>query len=135
MYSSSQSRSKRALHKLQRIDWLGTALFTAGGILVLLALNWGSNDVWNSAKVIVGFVIGGVLLIICAIWQYILESKAESGEKHPSRRTWPNPLIPLAVFRSYDVCAAQYVSYICGMIMLVVFYFVAIFMVSFLLSN
>jgi hypothetical protein len=37
-------------------------------------------------------------------------------------------MIPLDVFRSYDVCAVQYASFISGMVMLVMFYFVAIFM-------
>lgn len=37
-------------------------------------------------------------------------------------------MIPLEVFRSYDVCAVQYASFVSGMVMLVMFYFVAIFM-------
>jgi len=34
----------------------------------------------------------------------------------------------LEVFRSYDICAVQYVSFVSGMVMLVMFYFVATFM-------
>jgi hypothetical protein len=131
VYSSSQSRSMRAFYKLRCVDWLGTALFTAGGILILLALNWGSNEVWDLIKVVLGFAVGAVLLIIGVVWQYILESKTDSRERRSSQRKWPNPLIPLTVFRFYDVCATQYVSYICGMVTLVVFYFVTIFTVPF----
>jgi hypothetical protein len=36
-------------------------------------------------------------------------------------------MLPLDVFRYYDVIAVQYCSFVGGMIMLVMFYFVAIF--------
>lgn len=50
--------------KLKEIDYLGTALLTAGLVLVLLALtSGGSQFPWNSAAIICFFVIGGFLLI------------------------------------------------------------------------
>lgn len=41
----------------------------------------------------------------------------------------PTPLIPLSLFASYDVCATELAAFTAGMVMIVLFYFVAIFMV------
>jgi hypothetical protein len=57
------------LNRFLCIDWVGTFFFVAGGILVLLALNWGSSDGWNAARVIVSFIVGGCLFIACLAWE------------------------------------------------------------------
>lgn len=56
---------------------------------------------------------------------------AEGGGsgKRLSRWFTADAMIPLAVFQSYDVCATQFAAFTSGMVMLVIFYFVAIFMV------
>lgn len=116
------------LTNVLRIDWIGAALFMAGGILILLALNWGSTERWNTAKVIVCFVVGGLLMTACISWEYILERKEEIATSKPFSSFYTDPMIPLALFRSLDVCVVQYATFVSGMIMLVMFYFVAIFM-------
>ncbi|KAI8865550.1 MFS general substrate transporter [Ramicandelaber brevisporus] len=51
--------------KLARIDFLGIAVFVAGIVCILLALSWGGGTYpWNSARVIVLFCVGGVLLLV-----------------------------------------------------------------------
>lgn len=126
--------------KLALIDWVGTFLFVSGGILVLLALNWGPNDNWKTARVIVNLVLGALLIILCILWEILLE--------HHHRSPWPSPngagasdhiytqhtavfrarpMIPLELFTSYDMCVVQYGSFISGIVMFVMFYFVAIF--------
>ncbi|KAF8212355.1 major facilitator superfamily domain-containing protein [Mycena galopus ATCC 62051] len=125
---SNSSPIKDKLHNLGRMDFLGAILFIAGGILILLALNWGSTNEWNSAKVIACFVVGGVLMIIFVLWQNVLQSRLESGAATASSRLRSEPMIPMEVFRSYDNCAVQYGSFVSGMVMLVMFYFIAIFM-------
>ncbi len=114
--------------KVLRIDWIGAALFMAGGILILLALNWGSTEKWNSVKVIVCFVIGGLLVIACLAWEYFLERKEVTATSETFSAFYTDPMIPLALFKSLDVCVVQYAIFVSGMIMLVMFYFVAIFM-------
>lgn len=114
--------------KFLRIDWVGTFFFIGGGILILLALNWGSSDVWKSAKVIVCFVVGGLLFGICIFWEYILERQETASTPSKYRVLWADPMLPLEVFRSYDVCAVQYGAFVGGMVMISMFYFVAIFM-------
>ncbi|TCD69811.1 hypothetical protein EIP91_006124 [Steccherinum ochraceum] len=115
--------------RLLQVDWIGATLFTGAGILVLLALNWGSSEKWNSAKVIASWVVGGVLFIAFMIWEYILEYKIDQGYENRSsaRGIFVDPMIPLSLFRSADVCIVQYATFVTGIIMLVMFYFVAIF--------
>ncbi|PSR81138.1 hypothetical protein PHLCEN_2v6473 [Hermanssonia centrifuga] len=128
---STQSHSKMQsfVDKLLRVDWIGAALFMAGGILVLLALNWGSNEKWNSVKVVVCFVLGGILIVAFLGWEYVLEMQEESPMPSSIRLFHTDPMIPLALFRSLDVCIVQYGTFVSGMIMLVMFYFVAIFFI------
>lgn len=117
------------LSKVVEIDWVGGALFMAAGILILLALNWGSTEEWNTAKVIACFVIGGVLLVAFAVWERHIQRRAGyAGESTLRRALYTKPMIPLELFKSLDLCIDMYGVFVGGMITLVMFYFVAIFM-------
>ncbi|KAI0789133.1 major facilitator superfamily domain-containing protein [Abortiporus biennis] len=117
------------LRKLLCIDWIGAFLFIAGGILILLALNWGSTQEWGTAKVIACFVVGGVTIIAFLIWQYILDRHERSIDDNIKNSVfYTEPMIPLQLFKSFNLCAVQFATFVSGMIMLVMFYFVAIFM-------
>jgi hypothetical protein len=124
-----------------RIDWYGIHLFVGAGVLIILGLNWGSTDDWKTPRVIVSLSVGVLLLLICLRWQGRLErsvrpSSSNQGYVDPEARQDPRksslariePLLPLEVFRSYNVCAVQCGSFVSGMVMLVMLYFVAIFM-------
>lgn len=126
--------------RLALIDWVGTFLFVSGGILVLLALNWGPNDNWKSGRVIVNIVLGAILITFCLFWEILLERRLPSPSSSPNG-TSPSsqiqarytgvfsarPMLPIEFFTSYDMCVVQYGSFISGIIMFVMFYFVAIF--------
>ncbi len=116
--------------RLLRIDWVGAFVFIAGGVLLLLALNWGSNEEWNSPKVIVCFILGGLLMAACLFWEWFLEGHqhTDTVKKNSSALFLAEPMIPLAIFTSYDVCAVLAASFVSGMVMIVMLYFVAIFM-------
>lgn len=116
------------VEKLLRVDWVGAALFVAAWILLLLALNWGSSTVWKSARVIVCFVIGGILFTTCMYWQYYLEKVQLSPVGIKNRILAVDPMIPLEVLRSFNVCVVCFASFVEGSIMLVVMYFTSIFM-------
>jgi drug/metabolite transporter superfamily protein YnfA len=122
----SNSRLDTWLAKLVLIDWIGTFLFISGGILILLALNWGPDDNWKTARVIANVVIGGILIILCLIWEIVLERKrlSPSGETGIYRAY---PVVPIEMFTSYDICVTQFGSFVSGIVMFVMFYFVAIF--------
>ncbi|KAI0779706.1 MFS general substrate transporter [Fomes fomentarius] len=113
--------------KLLRIDWVGALLFMGAGITLLLALNWGSDDEWGSARVIACLVVSGVLYVAWVAWEYVLERKQRSDKtsRNPLMRT--DPMIPLELLSSVDLCIAQFATFVSGMVMIVMFYFVAIF--------
>ncbi|KAL0068542.1 hypothetical protein AAF712_004256 [Marasmius tenuissimus] len=117
--------------KFLKVDWIGAFFFIAGAILILLGLNWGSTEKWNSPKVIICFVIGGILILPCAIWEYVLEKQKDRVTPSSKARASvlsAYPMIPLEIFRNYDVVTVQAASFAGGMVMIVMFYFVAIFM-------
>ncbi|KAI0630259.1 MFS general substrate transporter [Trametes polyzona] len=123
------------LQRTLRIDWIGAFFFMVAGILLLLALNWGSSDGWDTARVIVSFVVSGVVYIIWTAWELFLERNIAVDAANPSPGTrstlgqllHTEPMIPLTLFKSPDLCIVQYATFINGMVMLVMFYFVAIF--------
>ena len=125
-----QSGQETFAQKLLRIDWIGALLFMGAGITLLLALNWGSSAEWSSARVIACFVVSGVLYIVWVAWEYVLERKQKSARtsRNPLMRT--DPMIPLELFRSRDLCIAQYATFVSGMVMIVMFYFISNFFTS-----
>lgn len=57
--------------KLAKIDYLGTFLLVSGLVLVLLGLTFGGVDFpWDSATVIVCFVLGGILVVVFSVWNF-----------------------------------------------------------------
>ncbi|CAN3376600.1 hypothetical protein DIURU_002651 [Diutina rugosa] len=63
--------------KLGRIDFIGTFFLTVSTVLLLLAISFGGVAFpWRSAAVICCFVIGGVMGIVFAVWNFV-------WSKHP----------------------------------------------------
>lgn len=140
-----------------RIDVVGAILFIIFGITVLLGLNWGSTGTWNDTKVIACLAVGGGTLIIFIIWEYLVDhsadhlavtyhsdvespykndgSQTKAGNRARAARLSPSftritdPMLPMTMFRSYDIIATDFATMASGMIMLGIFYFVAIFFV------
>ncbi|KIJ28884.1 hypothetical protein M422DRAFT_189144 [Sphaerobolus stellatus SS14] len=126
----SPSRKESLREKVIRIDTLGASLFIVGGILVLLGLNWGSTVAWNAARVIASLVLGGLCIVVFIAWEWIADrnnTRAELQGDSPTSWKRPEVMIPLEVFKNYDVCATQFAAFTSGMVMLVNFYFLAIF--------
>jgi hypothetical protein len=105
-----------AVARLLRIDWIGALFFVVAGILILLALGWGSTEGWASTRVIISFVIGGSLAVACLVWEYLLERQETASVPFGLRVFWADPMLPLDVFRSYDVCTVQFASFVSGML-------------------
>jgi hypothetical protein len=145
---------------LSRIDFVGATLFVACGILILLGLNWGSTERWDDIKVIVCLAVGGVLLLLFIVWEYVVDhsldhllyvhlNRGDVEYAHqgyaaqqqklglrsrfarfaPSFTHVTDPMVPMNMFRSYDIVATNFASMCGGMVMLGIFYFVAIFYV------
>lgn len=60
-------------HLLGKLDPIGTILFLPAIVCLLLALQWGGNQyAWGNWRIIVLFVVAGVLLLAfggCQVWQ------------------------------------------------------------------
>ncbi|KAK6201088.1 multidrug-resistance transporte [Scheffersomyces amazonensis] len=58
--------------KIKKIDFIGTGLVSAGLILILLALTFGSSyeHKWNSGIIVSFFVVGTVLLVGFVVWNF-----------------------------------------------------------------
>lgn len=122
------AKSTTWIIKLALIDWIGTFLFILGGILILLALNWGPDDDWKTVRVIVCLVIGIIVFAACILWEVVLERKHQAPIVAISALYNAQPMLPLELFRSYDICVLQYGCFVSGIVMFVMFYFVALFM-------
>ncbi|KAI0064675.1 MFS general substrate transporter [Artomyces pyxidatus] len=115
------------VQRLLLLDWIGTFLFVAAGILILLALNSGSTIGWDDVEVIVSFAVGGVAFALCIGWESVLQRSQRL--QSPSRHIALNvvPMLPLDIFASWDVIAVSASAFVGGMILLVMFYFLSIF--------
>ncbi|EDK37167.2 hypothetical protein PGUG_01265 [Meyerozyma guilliermondii ATCC 6260] len=78
--------------KLKLIDYWGTFLFTSGLVVLLLAITFGSGNeyAWNSAAIIVCFILGTLALIVWCIYNF---------------RFSKNPLLPWEAVRIIQVSA------------------------------
>lgn len=57
--------------ELKQFDYIGTFFFISGCVILLLAITFGSSDfAWDSGAVISCFVLGPILLIIFAVWNF-----------------------------------------------------------------
>ncbi|KAF9237176.1 major facilitator superfamily domain-containing protein [Melanogaster broomeanus] len=110
----SSNRANTCISKLVFIDWIGTFLFIAGGILVLLALGWGPNDNWKTARVIANVIIGAILIILCLIWEIVLERKhlSPAGKIGVFRA---RPMMPIEMFTSSSEAGIQLLYFAPGL--------------------
>ncbi|CAG8614109.1 17979_t:CDS:10 [Acaulospora morrowiae] len=112
--------------KLTRIDWLGMFVITSSTLATLLALQWGGSDyAWNSALVIILFVLGGLGFILFAYIEGFIAVE---------------PIIPVRLFRDRTVvsCSIQNFFYSIGLyecIFFVPLFFQAIYQDSALASG
>ncbi len=82
-----------------KIDYLGAATITASVVALLLALSWvGSGDAWDAARVVAGFVVSAVLLVMFIA----VELRA------------PEPIIPLWLFKNRVFSSAAMLMFLVG---------------------
>ena len=64
------SPSKPVWQKLRQFDWFGTLAFVPSILCLLLALQWGgSKYAWDDARIIVLFILFGILIIVFTLIQ------------------------------------------------------------------
>jgi MFS family permease len=58
------------LSRLKKLDWIGTAILVAGVVCVMIGITTGGTDyAWDSALIISFLTVGGVLLVVFAVWE------------------------------------------------------------------
>lgn len=131
---------------MQRVDWFGTVIFCGAGILLLLALSLGSSveaKGFAAPVVIISFVVGGVLLIVFAAWEYLIGKYIQADEdeangvtprrfpsfmyKCPKPLKLTEPTIPHIIFKNYDVVVTNFAALTGGMVLFAAFYFLSIY--------
>lgn len=141
--------------KLARIDWIGAFFFTTGAILVLIGLSWGSTEAWNKAKVIATLTVGAVLIVVFIAWEIYLGQyevrfvpgsdgstptptgsnvviDPQTGESRPLRTppriiSHTNRMLPMWIFRNYQIPVVFFAAFTGGMVMFGCLYFLAIY--------
>ena len=82
-----------------KIDYLGAATITASVVSLLLALSWvGEGYDWDATRVVVGFVVSGILLALFI----------------PVELRAPEPIIPLSLFKSRVFGSAALLMFMVG---------------------
>lgn len=73
---------------LVRMDWIGSALVILFVTCLLLALQWGGNEYrWDSWRIILLFILGGLLVIAFFSWEYYKNEDALIPRNLLSNRT------------------------------------------------
>ncbi|KAF8306383.1 MFS general substrate transporter, partial [Clavulina sp. PMI_390] len=141
------SRLSALAFQLSRIDWVGAILFTSGAIIFLIGLSWGSTESWDEAKVIACMTIGGVLVVACIVWQFylgqydvrfgpdgktpVLQTRADGTTEElkipPRAIAHTSRMIPLWIFKNYQIPVVFFGAFTSGMVMFSGLYFLAVY--------
>jgi hypothetical protein len=116
--------------KLKKIDYIGLVFFMGTCICIILALVWGGSQYpWNSATVIALLVVGVVLLAAFLLTEWCFEAKNVSRVPKFIRPVfvYGTPMIPLEIFRDWDISICQWNNFAGGMVMYGQFYYIAIY--------
>lgn len=98
IWAAIQLKEVVKLPKNQRLDWLGTILFTSGFAIILLALTIGFTTGW-SASMIILYLIFGFLLLFAFI---VVENRSNQ------------PMLDLSLFRRRLLAAAYTSNFLNG---------------------
>jgi EmrB/QacA subfamily drug resistance transporter len=95
------------------LDLLGAISVTAGIMAVVFGIVTAESEGWGSTKTIASLVAGALLLVLFVIDQAKLAK---------------DPLVPLRIFRSRTVAAANVVVFMAGSAMFAMFFFLSLYL-------
>lgn len=109
----SRKQNTRPFEVLKGCDWVGMVLFFVSSVLILIPINIGGTvQPWKSSAVIVCLIIGGLSLVSLIYHQRFLKE---------------HPAFPKQIFPRLITVAAFVGSFISGMLLSMIFYYLAIF--------
>ncbi|KFZ19197.1 hypothetical protein V502_03789 [Pseudogymnoascus sp. VKM F-4520 (FW-2644)] len=122
--SNGQSRTKALVQGLSTLDYVGMFMFMAGVCLLIMGTTWGGATFpWDSAAVVSCLVVGGVLITLFVLFEYLLEPGRILSRLFP--RTIP--MIPASLLHRKDIGIICFIAVGAGAAFYSIFYFVGIF--------
>lgn len=92
-----------------KLDPFGTVVFLPGIVCLLLALQWGGTTyAWSNARIIVLFILAGILLSIFVVIQF---------------RSGDNATVPIRIIKQRSIASGVYFSIVSPGSMFVIIYF------------
>ena len=128
-YDTAEGRQSIGF-KLRKIDYLGLLFFLGSCVSIILALVWGGSTYpWTDGRVIVLLVVGPILLILFLATEWLFEEKNRHRTPAFIRPFFIHgtPMIPLEIFRDWDVVICQWANLVGGLVMYGQFYYIAIY--------
>lgn len=116
--------------KLKKIDYLGLVIFLGACVCIILALVWGGSTYpWNDARIIALLIVGPILLILFLFTESLFEEKNRHRAPAFMRPIFLHgtPMIPLEIFKDWDVVICQWANLVGGLVMYGQFYYIAIY--------
>ncbi|CZT01043.1 related to transporter (major facilitator superfamily) [Rhynchosporium agropyri] len=110
---TTPTKSKDTIRQqIKKMDPKGTAVFLPGIVCLLLALQWGGTEYhWQNARIIVLFILAGILLGTFILIQF------KSGD---------NATVPVRIVHQRSILSGMYFSFVTPGSMMVVIYFLPI---------
>lgn len=122
--SSGQAPGAAIIQGLSTLDYGGIFMFVAGVCLLIMGTTWGGATFpWNSAAVVSCLVVGGILILLFCLYEYLLEPGRLLSRWSP--RTIP--MIPVALLHKKDIVIICFIAVGAGATFYSIFYFVSIF--------
>ncbi|KAL7796181.1 major facilitator superfamily domain-containing protein [Trichoderma afarasin] len=109
---------------LATLDIGGVILFIFAVGLIILGTSWGGSTFpWDSVQVLAPIIVGGVLLPVFVLYEFLL------GDGRILARLFPqqSPMLPLDLFSRKDTLVIAVIQFSAGAAMYAVFYFVGIY--------
>ncbi|PVH79217.1 MFS general substrate transporter [Cadophora sp. DSE1049] len=110
---SRPSKNKDTVRQqIRKLDPLGTTVFLPGIVCLLLALQWGGSEYdWKNARIIVLFILAGILLGLFILIQF------KSGD---------NATVPIRIVNQRSILSGMYFQSVTPGSMMVIIYFLPI---------
>ncbi|KAM0513459.1 hypothetical protein ACHAPE_007721 [Trichoderma viride] len=109
---------------LATLDIGGIFLFIVAVGLIILGTSWGgSTFAWDSVQVLVPIIVGGILLPVFFLYEFLLSDGRIIARLFPQQ----SPMLPLDLFSRKDTIVIAVIQLSAGAAMYAVFYFVGIY--------